>query len=103
VPYPHSSGFEREPLGRAWRVGVPRATAATSTQAVPAVAPGAVWTPLIPATMPPKVVESFGRSSPIGRPGQPAELASAYVFLASQESSFVTGEVLAVTGGRPTT
>ncbi|TDC21816.1 SDR family oxidoreductase [Micromonospora sp. 15K316] len=70
---------------------------------VNAVAPGAVWTPLIPATMPEEAVESFGRSSPIGRPGQPAELAPAYVFLASQESSFVTGEVLGVTGGRPIT
>ncbi|MEU6206260.1 glucose 1-dehydrogenase [Micromonospora musae] len=70
---------------------------------VNAVAPGAVWTPLIPATMPPEAVESFGRNSPLGRPGQPAELAPAYVFLASQESSFVTGEVLGVTGGRPIT
>ncbi|HEX5595100.1 MAG TPA: SDR family oxidoreductase [Micromonosporaceae bacterium] len=70
---------------------------------VNAVAPGAVWTPLIPTTMPSKVVESFGVESPIGRPGQPAEIAPAYVFLASHESSFVTGEVLAVTGGRPTT
>ncbi|MEV6369657.1 glucose 1-dehydrogenase [Micromonospora musae] len=70
---------------------------------VNAVAPGAVWTPLIPATMPQEAVESFGRNSPLGRPGQPAELAPAYVFLASQESSFVTGEVLGVTGGRPIT
>ena len=68
-----------------------------------AVAPGAVWTPLIPSTMPPEAVESFGENSPIGRPGQPAELAPAYVFFASQESSFVTGEVLGVTGGRPIT
>ena len=68
---------------------------------VNAVAPGAVWTPLIPATMPPEAVESFGDNSPIGRPGQPAELAPAYVFFASQESSFVTGEILGVTGGRP--
>ncbi|TYB94354.1 glucose 1-dehydrogenase [Micromonospora sp. WP24] len=70
---------------------------------VNAVAPGAVWTPLIPATMPQEAVESFGQNSPLGRPGQPAELAPAYVFLASQESSFVTGEVLGVTGGRPIT
>ncbi|MFD0787844.1 SDR family oxidoreductase, partial [Micromonospora azadirachtae] len=70
---------------------------------VNAVAPGAVWTPLIPATMPEAAVESFGRNSPIGRPGQPAELAPAYVFFAAQESSFVTGEVLGVTGGRPIT
>ncbi|MER7894376.1 SDR family oxidoreductase [Micromonospora sp. NPDC094482] len=70
---------------------------------VNSVAPGAVWTPLIPATMPEEAVESFGANSPIGRPGQPAELAPAYVFFASQESSFVTGEVLGVTGGRPIT
>ncbi|MEU9511002.1 SDR family oxidoreductase [Micromonospora sp. NPDC048170] len=67
---------------------------------VNAVAPGPIWTPLIPATMPPKKVEQFGQDTPEGRPGQPAELAPAYVFFASQESSYVTGEVLGVTGGR---
>ncbi len=66
-----------------------------------AVAPGPVWTPLIPATMPEEAVESFGESAPLGRAGQPAELAPAYVFLASQESSYITAEVLAVTGGTP--
>jgi NAD(P)-dependent dehydrogenase (short-subunit alcohol dehydrogenase family) len=70
---------------------------------VNAVAPGPLWTPLIPSTMPGEAVESFGADTPIGRAGQPAELAPAYVFFASQESSFVTGEVLAVTGGRPIT
>jgi NAD(P)-dependent dehydrogenase (short-subunit alcohol dehydrogenase family) len=70
---------------------------------VNSVAPGPVWTPLIPATMPPEKVESFGGNTPLGRPAQPAELAPAYVFFASQESSFVTGEVLGVTGGRPIT
>ncbi|MFI7576063.1 SDR family oxidoreductase [Micromonospora sp. NPDC049497] len=69
---------------------------------VNAVAPGPVWTPLIPATMPQEKVEKFGQDTPEGRPGQPAELAPAYVFFASQESSYVTGEVLGVTGGRPT-
>ena len=68
---------------------------------VNAVAPGPVWTPLIPATMPEEKVGSFGEQTPMGRAGQPAELAPAYVFLASQESSYVTGEVLAVTGGMP--
>jgi NAD(P)-dependent dehydrogenase (short-subunit alcohol dehydrogenase family) len=68
---------------------------------VNAVAPGPIWTPLIPATMPEEKVESFGEQTPLGRAGQPAELAPAYVFLASQESSFVTAEVLAVTGGQP--
>jgi NAD(P)-dependent dehydrogenase (short-subunit alcohol dehydrogenase family) len=68
---------------------------------VNAVAPGPIWTPLIPATMPDKKVESFGEQTPLGRAGQPAELAPAYVFFASQESSYVTGEVLGVTGGQP--
>jgi NAD(P)-dependent dehydrogenase (short-subunit alcohol dehydrogenase family) len=65
------------------------------------VAPGPIWTPLIPATMPPDKVASFGDETPIGRAGQPAELAPAFVFFASQESSYVTGEVLGVTGGHP--
>ena len=65
------------------------------------VAPGPIWTPLIPATMPPDKVESFGENTPLGRSGQPAELAPAYVFFASQESSYITSEVLAVTGGSP--
>ncbi|MFC4017004.1 SDR family oxidoreductase [Micromonospora sp. GCM10011542] len=69
---------------------------------VNAVAPGPIWTPLIPATMPEEKVEQFGKDTPEGRPGQPAELAPAYVFFASQESSYVTGEILGVTGGRPT-
>ncbi len=65
------------------------------------VAPGPVWTPLIPATMSPDFVSQFGRQSPIQRPAQPVELAPAYVFLASQESSYVNGETLGVTGGMP--
>jgi NAD(P)-dependent dehydrogenase (short-subunit alcohol dehydrogenase family) len=68
---------------------------------VNSVAPGPVWTPLIPATMDEEKVSSFGQQSPMGRAAQPAELAPAYVFLASQESSYVTSEVLAVTGGSP--
>jgi NAD(P)-dependent dehydrogenase (short-subunit alcohol dehydrogenase family) len=68
---------------------------------VNAVAPGPIWTPLIPATMPPEKVEQFGADTPMGRAGQPAELAPAFVFFASPESSYITGEVLAVTGGRP--
>jgi len=65
------------------------------------VAPGPIWTPLIPATMPAEEVASFGGETPIGRAGQPAELAPAYVFLASQESSYITGERIGVTGGMP--
>ncbi|RMI13898.1 SDR family oxidoreductase [Cellulomonas triticagri] len=67
---------------------------------VNAVAPGPIWTPLIPATMPTEKVEEFGGDTPLGRAGQPAELAPAYVFLASQESSYITGEYIAATGGR---
>ena len=65
------------------------------------VAPGPIWTPLIPATMPAEQVGSFGSETPIGRAGQPAELAPAYVFLASQESSYITDERIGVTGGMP--
>ena len=67
------------------------------------VAPGPVWTPLIPATMDEKKLDSFGAQSPMGRAAQPAELAPIYVFLASQESSYMTSEVLGVTGGSPIT
>ena len=70
---------------------------------VNAVAPGPIWTPLIPSTMPPEKAERFGENTPLGRAGQPAEVAPVYVFLASQESSYVTGEVIGVTGGRPLT
>ena len=65
------------------------------------VAPGPIWTPLIPSTMPAEKAANFGENTPLGRPGQPAELAPIYVFLASQESSYITGEVVGVTGGRP--
>jgi NAD(P)-dependent dehydrogenase (short-subunit alcohol dehydrogenase family) len=67
------------------------------------VAPGPIWTPLIPATMPEDKVDSFGTQTPLGRPGQPKEVAAAFVFLASPEASYVTGEVIAVTGGQPVT
>ncbi|WP_431835568.1 SDR family oxidoreductase [Cellulomonas sp. Y8] len=67
---------------------------------VNAVAPGPIWTPLIPATMPAEKVKEFGADTPLGRAGQPAELAPAYVFFASQESSYITGERIGVTGGR---
>lgn len=65
------------------------------------VAPGPVWTPLIPATMPPEKVESFGKDVPLGRPAQPAELAPVYVLLASDEGSYISGARIAVTGGNP--
>jgi NAD(P)-dependent dehydrogenase (short-subunit alcohol dehydrogenase family) len=65
------------------------------------VAPGPVWTPLIPATMPPEKVESFGQDVPLGRAGQPVELAPVYVLLASDEGSYISGARIAVTGGNP--
>ncbi|MBE4740410.1 MULTISPECIES: SDR family oxidoreductase [Streptomyces] len=66
---------------------------------VNAVAPGPVWTPLIPATLPD--TKEFGKQAPLGRPAQPAEMAPAYVFLASDRASFVTAEILNATGGTP--
>jgi NAD(P)-dependent dehydrogenase (short-subunit alcohol dehydrogenase family) len=68
---------------------------------VNAVAPGPIWTPLIPATFPPKKVAEFGQSTPMGRPGQPVEVATCYVFLASDDSSYITGQVLHPNGGKP--
>ena len=68
---------------------------------VNAVAPGPIWTPLIPSTMPAEKVKSFGKDVPLSRAGQPAELAGAYVYLASDEASYTTGAIIPVTGGRP--
>jgi NAD(P)-dependent dehydrogenase (short-subunit alcohol dehydrogenase family) len=68
---------------------------------VNSVAPGPIWTPLIPSTMPKEKVEQFGSDVPLGRPGQPVELAGAYVLLASDEGSYMSGARIAVTGGRP--
>jgi NAD(P)-dependent dehydrogenase (short-subunit alcohol dehydrogenase family) len=68
---------------------------------VNAVAPGPIWTPLIPSTMPEEAVKNFGKSVPMGRPGQPAELATAFVMLADPLSSYVSGATIAVTGGKP--
>lgn len=66
---------------------------------VNAVAPGPVWTPLIPATLPD--TKEFGKQAPMGRPAQPAEMAPAYVFLASEHASFITAEIMNATGGTP--
>jgi len=65
------------------------------------VAPGPIWTPLIPSTMPEGAVTKFGKQVPMQRPGQPAELATAYVMLADPLSSYVSGATIAVTGGKP--
>jgi len=67
---------------------------------VNAVAPGPIWTPLIPATSWPDSLPEFGQDTPLGRAGQPAELAPAYVFLASPEASYVSGAIVPVTGGK---
>lgn len=68
---------------------------------VNAVAPGPIWTPLIPSTMPPEKVTTFGQDTPLGRVGQPAELAGAFVLLASDAGSYMTGSIIPVTGGEP--
>ncbi|MDB6064871.1 MAG: short-chain dehydrogenase/reductase [Pedosphaera sp.] len=70
---------------------------------VNAVAPGPVWTPLIPSTTPEKKTKDFGANTPFGRPAQPVEIAPIYVFLACEESSYVTGEVYGATGGKTPT
>jgi NAD(P)-dependent dehydrogenase (short-subunit alcohol dehydrogenase family) len=66
------------------------------------VAPGPIWTPLIPSTMTTNEVKSFGQDVPLKRAGQPAELAASYVLLASEGSSYITGATIQVTGGSPT-
>ncbi|CAI3788806.1 General stress protein 39 [Pseudomonas sp. MM227] len=68
---------------------------------VNSVAPGPIWTPLIPATMPPDAVKTFGEETPLGRPGQPVEVSPIYVLLGSDESSYISGSRYAVTGGKP--
>ncbi|BDI31595.1 hypothetical protein CCAX7_36460 [Capsulimonas corticalis] len=70
---------------------------------VNAVAPGPIWTPLIPSTMPEESVKKFGADTPLGRAGQPAELAPVYVLLASQDASYVTAQIYGVTGGEALT
>lgn len=67
---------------------------------VNAVAPGPIWTPLIPASFPEQKVEKFGQDTPMGRAGQPAEVAGCFVFLASDDASYITGQVLHPNGGR---
>ena len=66
---------------------------------VNAVAPGPIWTPLIPASFDKKTLKSFGKNVPLGRPGQPSEVGPAYVFLASKDSSYMTGQVIHINGG----
>lgn len=68
---------------------------------VNAVAPGPIWTPLISSTMPPEKVKNFGQDTPLGRVGQPRELAGIFVLLASDEGSYMNGGIYPVTGGKP--
>lgn len=74
---------------------------ATKGIRVNTVAPGPVWTPLGPATLPPENVVNFGKQVPMKRPAQPKEIAPAYVMLASDEASYITAATIAVTGGKP--
>jgi NAD(P)-dependent dehydrogenase (short-subunit alcohol dehydrogenase family) len=89
------------------KAGIANMTAALAQLLAPrsiranSVAPGPIWTPLIPSTMPSEQVESFGSSAPLDRPGQPAEVAPAYVLLASDEASYISGARIAITGGQP--
>lgn len=91
----------------ATKAGIANMTAAMAQMLAPkgiranSVAPGPIWTPLIPSTMPPEQVEGFGQDVPLGRPGQPAELAAPFVMLASDEASYISGALIAVTGGKP--
>ena len=95
LPYAMTKAGIANFMGNLAQMLAPRGIRANS------VAPGPVWTPLIPATMPPEQVESFGQDTPLGRPGQPVELAPVYVLLASDEGSYVSGARIAVTGGKP--
>jgi NAD(P)-dependent dehydrogenase (short-subunit alcohol dehydrogenase family) len=89
------------------KAGIANMTAALAQLLAPrgiranSVAPGPIWTPLIPSTTPPEHVEDFGSSSALNRPGQPAEVAPVYVLLASDEASYLSGARIAVTGGKP--
>ena len=68
---------------------------------VNAVAPGPIWTPLIPSTFPPEKVAGFGTDTPLGRAGQPYEVASCFIFLAGDDASYITGQTIHVNGGSP--
>jgi NAD(P)-dependent dehydrogenase (short-subunit alcohol dehydrogenase family) len=95
LPYATTKGTIRDFVAGLGQMLAPRGIR------VNGVAPGPVWTPLIPATMPPEKVQGFGQNTPLGRAAQPKELAPAYVFLASDEASYVIGATIPVTGGRP--
>jgi hypothetical protein len=83
------------------RITAPMICNRSATQSLNAVAPGPVWTPLIPMSFEPEKVSQFGKDTPEGRPAQPKEMAPIYVFLASEDSSYIVGEVIGATGGTP--
>ena len=101
MPPPQLLPYDVTKAGIANFVGAAAQLLAEKGIRVNSVAPGPIWTPLIPATMPEQQVESFGQEVPLARPGQPAEVAPVYVMLASDEGSYVSGARIAVTGGQP--
>jgi NAD(P)-dependent dehydrogenase (short-subunit alcohol dehydrogenase family) len=101
TPKPELMPYDVTKAGIANMVGALAGMLADKGIRVNSVAPGPIWTPLIPSTMPPEKVASFGSDAPLGRAGQPAELAPVYVLLASDEASYVSAARVAVTGGRP--
>jgi NAD(P)-dependent dehydrogenase (short-subunit alcohol dehydrogenase family) len=101
TPKPELMPYDVTKAGIANMVGALAGMLAEKGIRANSVAPGPIWTPLIPATMPPEKVESFGSDVPLGRAGQPAEVAPVYVLLASDEASYISGARVAVTGGKP--
>jgi NAD(P)-dependent dehydrogenase (short-subunit alcohol dehydrogenase family) len=100
-PKPELLPYDVTKAGIANMVGALAGMLADKGIRVNSVAPGPIWTPLIPSTMPAEKVASFGSDVPLGRAGQPAEVAPVYVLLASDEASYVSGARVAVTGGKP--
>jgi NAD(P)-dependent dehydrogenase (short-subunit alcohol dehydrogenase family) len=100
-PKPELMPYDVTKAGIANMVGALAGMLAEQGIRVNSVAPGPIWTPLIPSTMPAEKVASFGSDVPLGRAGQPAEVAPVYVLLASDEASYISGARVAVTGGKP--
>ena len=101
TPKPELMPYDVTKAGIANMVGALAGMLADRGIRVNSVAPGPIWTPLIPSTMPPERVASFGSDVPLGRAGQPAEVAPVYVLLASDEAGYISGARVAVTGGKP--
>lgn len=101
TPKPELMPYDVTKAGIANMVGALAGMLAEKGIRANSVAPGPIWTPLIPSTMPPQKVREFGSEVPLARPGQPAEVAPVYVLLASDEASYISGARVAVTGGKP--